>query len=369
MAISHLIDILQDPREVIRNEGILALLELTRSSPAIQKIVVFENTFDFLLQIIEQEGHSDGSVVVADCLNLMLQLLADNTSNIGFFRENTFIPRLSPFFDMNHTGMATSENMEEGEGTANLKINWNEKKIDNVILMLSVVRAIVAPTIAKNDCKACQNVVRKSGLLPQLCGMLMATGVPAPVLAETISTVADTVRNNQENQDYLCTVAAPFQPPRPLVTVLLMSMINENQPLVLRLSILYCFQALYGKNTAAQSKLVATLLPQQGQTRQQQLSAGQLLLSGFFGRDSTARWLSCIALSHGVAGNSQQKEQLLRVQVTTGVGNPSISLLQQCSNTLITSSTQGKFVVNSSIYFTVFNFVLCFFWCFCVCVF
>lgn len=128
MAISHLIDILQDPREVIRNEGILALLELTRSSPAIQKIVVFENTFDFLLQIIEQEGHSDGSVVVADCLNLMLQLLADNTSNIGFFRENTFIPRLSPFFDMNHTGMATSENMEEGEGTANLKINWNEKK-------------------------------------------------------------------------------------------------------------------------------------------------------------------------------------------------------------------------------------------------
>lgn len=94
-----------------------------------------------------------------------------------------------------------------------------------------------------------------------------------------------------------------------------------------------------------------------------------MLFSGFFGRDSTARWLSCIALSHGVAGNSQQKEQLLRVQVTTGVGNPSISLLQQCSNTLITSSTQGKFVVNLSIYFTLFNFVLCFFWCFCVCFF
>ena len=102
-AISNLIDIMQDPREVIRNEGILALLELTRSSPAIQKIVVFENTFELLLQIIEQEGHSDGDVVVADCLNLMLQLLADNASNIGFFRENTFIPRISPFFDIQHT--------------------------------------------------------------------------------------------------------------------------------------------------------------------------------------------------------------------------------------------------------------------------
>ena len=53
MAISRLIDTMRDQREIIRNEAILALSELTREAPAIQKIVVFENTFETVLDIMD----------------------------------------------------------------------------------------------------------------------------------------------------------------------------------------------------------------------------------------------------------------------------------------------------------------------------
>ena len=179
--------------------------------------------------------------------------------------------------------------------------------------------------------------------MQKLCEILIATGVPANVLADTITTVAEAIQGNQLSQEFLMLQQAPFQPPRPLVVVLLMSMIGEHQPLGLRTSILYFFQAIYLKNTAAQSKLVQTLLPQQG-NKGVGISTGQLLCSGFFSTESaSARWLSAVALSHGIAGNLQQKEQLLRVQLATSVGNPPISLLKRTSQDLMTISREGKF--------------------------
>jgi hypothetical protein len=48
---------------------------------------------------------------------------------------------------------------------------------------------------------------------------------------------------------------------RPAIVVLLMSMVNEKQPFVLRCSVLYCFQCFLFKNEIGQSQLVQTLLP------------------------------------------------------------------------------------------------------------
>lgn len=48
---------------------------------------------------------------------------------------------------------------------------------------------------------------------------------------------------------------------RPAIVVLLMSMVNEKQPFVLRCAVLYCFQCFLFKNEIGQSQLVQTLLP------------------------------------------------------------------------------------------------------------
>ena len=82
----RLMDVLVDSREVLRNEALLLLIQLTKGNANLQKIVAFENAFDKIVDIIELEGYSDGGIVVEDCLKLMLNLLRNNSSNQTFFR-------------------------------------------------------------------------------------------------------------------------------------------------------------------------------------------------------------------------------------------------------------------------------------------
>lgn len=44
----------------LSHKGVLLLQALTRGNGAIQKIVAFENAFERLLDIITEEGNSDG---------------------------------------------------------------------------------------------------------------------------------------------------------------------------------------------------------------------------------------------------------------------------------------------------------------------
>jgi len=62
MGISRMMDLLLDPREVIRNDALLLLVFLTKSNANIQKIVAFENAFDRILDIISSEGFCDGGL-------------------------------------------------------------------------------------------------------------------------------------------------------------------------------------------------------------------------------------------------------------------------------------------------------------------
>ncbi|KAJ3336905.1 Vesicle-mediated ER to Golgi transport protein, partial [Kappamyces sp. JEL0680] len=81
LGISRLIDLLDDKREIIRNEGLLLLIKLTSTNADIQKIVAFENAFERLFSIIAEEGSVEGNITVQDCLQLMHNLLRYNASN------------------------------------------------------------------------------------------------------------------------------------------------------------------------------------------------------------------------------------------------------------------------------------------------
>lgn len=64
---------------------------MTKGNANIQKIVAFENAFDRIFDVIEQEGNADGGIVVEDCLLLMLNLLRGNVSNQNFFKEGNVL--------------------------------------------------------------------------------------------------------------------------------------------------------------------------------------------------------------------------------------------------------------------------------------
>uniref|UniRef100_A0A3B3TJH3 General vesicular transport factor p115 n=1 Tax=Poecilia latipinna TaxID=48699 RepID=A0A3B3TJH3_9TELE len=322
MGVSRLMDLLADSREVIRNDGLLLLQQLTKGNAAIQKIVAFENAFERLLDIITEEGSSDGGIVVEDCLLLLLNLLKNNSSNQNFFKEGSYIQRMKPWFEVG----------DDNSG-------WSAQKVTNLHLMLQLVRVMVSPVNSPGATASCQKCMYQCGLLQQLCTILMATGVPADILTETINTVSEVIRGSQVNQDYFASVNAPSNPPRPAIVVLLMSMVNERQPFVLRCAVLYCFQCFLFKNQKGQGEIVATLLPSTIDANS--ISAGQLLCGGLFSADSMSNWCAAVALAHTLQDNLTQKEQLLRVQLATSLGKPPVSLLQQCTNIL----SQGDKIV------------------------
>uniref|UniRef100_A0A671MCS4 General vesicular transport factor p115 n=1 Tax=Sinocyclocheilus anshuiensis TaxID=1608454 RepID=A0A671MCS4_9TELE len=321
MGVSRLMDLLADSREVIRNDGLLLLQQLTKGNTAIQKIVAFENAFERLLEIITEEGSSDGGIVVEDCLLLLLNLLKNNSSNQNFFKEGSYIQKMKPWFEVG----------DDNSG-------WSAQKVTNLHLMLQLVRVMVSPVNSPGATASCQKAMFQCGLLQQLCTILMATGVPADILTETINTVSEVIRGSEVNQDYFASVNAPSNPPRPAIVVLLMSMVNERQPFVLRCAVLYCFQCFLYKNHKGQGEIVATLLP--STIDASSMSAGQLLCGGLFSADSLSNWCAAVALAHALQDNLTQKEQLLRVQLATSLGKPPVSLLQQSTNIL----SQGSHV-------------------------
>ncbi|XP_060522041.1 general vesicular transport factor p115 [Cylas formicarius] len=326
MGVSKLMDLLAENREVIRNDALLLLINLTKSNANIQKIVAFENAFDRLFTIINDEGHSDGGIVVEDCLLLMLNLLKNNTSNINFFKEGSYIQRLCPMFVL-------PENLEE--------VGWSPQKISNFHCVLQVVRTLVSPNNPAQIITACQKNLRNANLLESICSILMASGVPADILTETINTVGEVIRGNLTNQEYFANVLAPSNPPRPAIVVLIMSMVNEKQPFALRCAVLYSFECYLYKNEIGQELVVQTLLP--SSTGTNAVTTGQLLCSGLFSNDALSNWFSAVALSHCLIENPAQKEQLLRVLLATNLGAQPVSLLNQCAVFLQhTSKLQSK---------------------------
>ncbi|CAB3252910.1 unnamed protein product [Arctia plantaginis] len=315
MGVSKMMDLLGDTREVIRNETLLLLIKLTKGNANIQKIVAFENAFDRLFEIVSSEGYSDGGIIVEDCLLLMLNLLKNNSSNINFFKEGSYIQKMLPMFNTPPEGAE-----EEG---------WSPQKVSNVHCMLLIVRTLVSPSNSAQIISNCQKIMKKVGLLDALCNILMSSGVPADILTETINTVGECVRGDVANQEFLGNVMAPSNPPRACIVLLLMSMVNEKQPFSLRCAVLYCFECYLYHNETSQASLVQTLLP--SSTEMSTLTSGQLLCGGLFSSDVLSNWFSSVALMHALIENPIQKEQLLRVLLATNIGSSPVSLLHQCT--------------------------------------
>lgn len=317
MGVSRLMDLLSDNREIIRNDAILLLVVLTRANSNIQKIVAFESAFDKIFDIISAEGYTDGGVVVEDCLLVLQNLLRNNVSNQNFFKEGRFIQRLLPFLP---------EQSDDSDS------EWPPQKTSNVLFLLQVIRALVSPTNPFQVTSSAQKVMFSSGLLERLCNLLMVSGISTELLAETICTVAEVVRGDHHNQEFFDKLSAPTEPPKPVVVVLLLSMVNEKQSVDLRAAVLYSLECFLWRNELGQAKVIESLLPNSPATDSSIVSSGQLLCGGLFSSDPLTNWFVSVGLLHVLVDNKTQREQLLRVQLATDPSAQPISLLTQvCS--------------------------------------
>ncbi|KAF9462392.1 p115 like vesicle tethering protein [Collybia nuda] len=88
------VSVLEDKREVIRNEAIMMVQGLISQSPDIQKVLAFEGAFEKLFNTVTQEGGVEGGAVANAALTCVDGLLRFNTSNQSYFRETPLPPVL-----------------------------------------------------------------------------------------------------------------------------------------------------------------------------------------------------------------------------------------------------------------------------------
>lgn len=373
MGMSRLMDMLDDKREVIRNEGLLLVISLTESNPDIQKIVAFENAFERLLDIILQEDGINGGIIVQDCLQLTHNLLRYNVSNQNYFRETSCIQRIP--------GMLGYTPPEDPNSDPLLFAfqDWPEQKIINTIFLLDLVRILVVP--GNLNTTPNQNVMNTSGLLSPCIDLALSSNSPPRVKTAALYAVSDIIRGNANNQVVFAqaTVAtvldeAPIKaqhkrmessasltsaidpnnyqrlPPRPAVSAIV-SILVASEPVSsfsVRAAAAYCFQCYVYHNKDAQQAFVTDLVAASEilvakEQPDGPKTAAEILLSALldYENDTSSAdpyrvWFACISFSH-VLYSSEEIKALAR-GITFGdteSGEEPISLVQSLTGNLM----------------------------------
>ncbi|GMT23628.1 hypothetical protein PFISCL1PPCAC_14925 [Pristionchus fissidentatus] len=336
MGITKLVDLLHETREVIRNEAVLMLCELSRSNSQVQQLLAYDNAFTLLFDVVDAEPFD--SIVIEDCLFGILNLLRKNSMNQQLFRENNLIPRLGIIL---HQFLYGNDDEDQGEGMPNDSVptsaeNWAKQRTANVIFLLQILRALVAPDNAAGITHTAQKAMHQAKMLAELCRVLLSEmGVGVDVLTETVVAVAEIIRGNYTNQEYFASTSLETEDGgvRPSLIVLLVSMTSEKQPFKLRCAVFYCLLSYLHDNEFAKTKMIETLLPT-SQPEHSSLTPGSLICQALSSGEPIQSWFGCISLLHCLLDIDHLRDQLLRVQLTVQV-DETMGLLHHVTQLLI----------------------------------
>lgn len=208
--ISSLVSLLKDAHEPVRDEAVLLLMAVVNDSPHVQKLVAFENIFDQLFSIIDEEGGLRGSLVVNDCLSLVNNILKYNASNQTLFIETGNLPKLAQILD---------------EPLSDAEFFWNDQRVININTALDIVSLTVEP--GKSTTEKHQNTLMDSSVLMVVLRLAFYDKIPKTVRPTALNTAADLIRGNENCQHEFDKIDVPFfDPSSPLASN------AENTPLV-----------------------------------------------------------------------------------------------------------------------------------------
>ncbi|KAH9824431.1 p115 like vesicle tethering protein [Melampsora americana] len=192
-----ILSILDDTREIIRNEALLLLISITEKNADIQKIIAFEGGFDRLFNIISLEsGIGGGGIVVQDCLICIGQLLRYNVSNQNYFRETSCIPHLAPMLLFPPMTNPSDEALD-----AFATQPWTAQKVTNAALVISLARTLVAG--GGTGKSANQKALLNGGFTRCLAEIGLASTSPPSLKAEALNVLANVIKGSQVNQEFM----------------------------------------------------------------------------------------------------------------------------------------------------------------------
>ncbi|PVU98288.1 hypothetical protein BB559_001704 [Furculomyces boomerangus] len=190
--VGRLVDLLSDPREIIRNEGVQLLILMTEKNQELQKILAFENAFEKLFFIIVDEGGVGGNIIVQDCLQLLRNLLAYNISNQKYFRETSCIQKLPDILYFDPNDSETDGHIGDGESA------WKPQHGRNICDIIEIVRMLVQP--GNIDTPTNQKSMQQCGMISPLLQLCLSLDAPVPVRSQALYAVGDIIHGLSENQ-------------------------------------------------------------------------------------------------------------------------------------------------------------------------
>ncbi|PVG02529.1 hypothetical protein CPB86DRAFT_697194 [Serendipita vermifera] len=130
--------ILEEKRDILRNEGLQLFQALTAQNTDIQSVFAFGGAFESLLRIITQEGGVEGGVTAYSCLIAIEGLLRYNSSTQTYFRQ--LLPSLPPLLLFPPSIAADQESPQEFA----LQF-WDEQKVKNSSFVIAIIGTMKAP--------------------------------------------------------------------------------------------------------------------------------------------------------------------------------------------------------------------------------
>jgi predicted nucleic acid-binding Zn-ribbon protein len=189
-----LVATLDDPRDAVRNEGLVLLTDLARSSPELQKLFVFEDAFTKVFNMVHADGGLlQGGIVVQDCLSLLASLIRHNASNQTNIREMGHIARFNSLLPGAKKQKKARLNPEEDD-------DWTSPQSDkNIWGLLAIMRMFLVKGSAGTPQN--QTAFQKHGLLRQLLNIAFEPTTVMPIKIEALNTCADMIRGNPRLQE------------------------------------------------------------------------------------------------------------------------------------------------------------------------
>ncbi|CAO3597206.1 unnamed protein product [Absidia cylindrospora] len=358
MGITRLVDLLDDTRDIIRNEGLLLLIDLTKSNTEIQKLVTFQATFEKLLALIEEQEGISGDIIVQDSLVLMQNLLRYNVSDQIYFRETSCIQQIP--------GLLGFVGDSEGDHIPYSFEDWPSQKVSNTVAVLDLVRILAEPDGANTTIN--QDVMVQSGILLPIIQLGICSNTPSIVRTGALYAIAYVIRDNAANQDtFIKTMVAsppnlvdgqidpnvPSALPRPALVSLIAITVTADTQLEYSYSsraaaafaVFSCVDGNHDTQLVIASMMKMPPIDiENTDYNDKPCSAGSLLLDAIENWelsicDPYKAWFACAILSHIINNNTQAKQVAGSIQFGDEEhGEEPVSLLHHIVSQLLMST-------------------------------
>ncbi|EIW65889.1 hypothetical protein TREMEDRAFT_45944 [Tremella mesenterica DSM 1558] len=317
--------------KILRNEALLLLPVMLSGNADLQKIVAFSGAFERLFDIIRQENGVNGGIVVQDALTVVGCLLRFNVSNQNYFRELSLIPAIPTIL-----GFPPSLPLDQPAPHEFALQFWREQKINNVGLVLGLIRMLVADV---------QSAMVAGGVTRCLLELALASNAPNGLKSQALNTLTPILTSSVQNQTLLSTLGlSPLVavhadeehpnggfvrlPTRPAVEVLVSAVVEGDlaaggRGLRGRAAGVNMFEAYVSGNEDARIGILTSMIPSDSLTSP---TAGAIILSGLLQLptsdpeipfDPYRPLFACLLLGHLVRDSEHAKKLAREITLST----------------------------------------------------